>query len=215
MPDIPMPTRAHKRAHWQESPWVDYGERVFLLLLFGWFVSRVAPSVVNHPYNALILASESFTAILVMVRRPGPMSVSLYAWLIAIAGTCMPLFVYPAPVDAWLPAEIPALMMLSGLFLSIGAKAFLRRSFGIVAANRKVRRGGPYRIMRHPMYAGYVITQMGFFLLNPSLWNASVYVASWFAMVLRIEAEEKFLSRDQAYRDYKADVRWRLFPGFY
>ena len=215
MPDIPMPTRAPKRSHWQESPWVDYGERIFLLLLFGWFVSRVAPSVVNHPYNALILASESFTAILVMVRRSGPMSVSLYAWLIAIAGTCMPLCVYPAPVDGWLPPEIPALMMLAGLVLSIGAKAFLRRSFGIVAANRKVQRGGPYRIMRHPMYSGYVLTQMGFFFLNPSLWNASVYVAAWFAMVLRIEEEEKFLSQDQAYVDYMADTRWRLFPGFY
>ena len=30
-----------------------------------------------------------------------------------------------------------------------------------------------------------------------------------------IEEEEKFLSQDQAYRDYKADVRWRLLPGFY
>jgi protein-S-isoprenylcysteine O-methyltransferase Ste14 len=215
MPDIPMPTRVQKRAHWQESPWADYAERVFLLLLFGWFVSRVAPSVVNHPYNALIMASESFTAILVMVRRPGPMSVSLYAWLIAIAGTCIPLCVHPAPMDGWLPPELPALMMLCGLFLSIGAKAFLRRSFGIVAANRKVRRGGPYRIMRHPMYAGYVVTQLGFFLLNPSFWNAAVYAAAWFAMVLRIGEEEKFLSRDQAYRDYEEDVRWRLFPGFY
>lgn len=215
MPDMPMTTRTHKRAHWQESPWVDYGERIFLLLLFGWFVSRVAPSVVDHPYNAMILASESFTAILVMVRRPGPMSVSLYAWLIAIAGTCAPLLVYPATGEPPIPAEIPALLMLAGLFLSFGAKAFLRRSFGIVAANRKVQRGGPYRIMRHPMYAGYVVTQVGFFLLNPTLWNASVYVAAWFAMVLRIEEEEKFLSRDQAYRDYKEDVRWRLFPGFY
>ena len=34
-------------------------------------------------------------------------------------------------------------------------------------------------------------------------------------MVLRIEEEEKFLSQDQAYLDYKADTRWRLFPGFY
>lgn len=215
MPDIPMQTSTQKRAQWQESPWVDYGERIFLLLLFGWFVSRVAPSVVDHPYNAMILASESFTAILVMVRRPGPMSVSLYAWLIAIAGTCAPLLVYPAEGEPPIPAEISALLMLVGLFLSFGAKAFLRRSFGIVAANRKVQRGGPYRIMRHPMYSGYVVTQIGFFLLNPTLWNASVYVAAWFAMVLRIEEEEKFLSQDQAYRDYKEDVRWRLFPGFY
>ena len=215
MPDIPMPSRAQKQSHWQDSRWADYGERVFLLLLFGWFVSRVAPSVPDHPYNAMILFSESITAILVMVRRPGPMSVTLYAWLIAIAGTCMPLLVFPAPVEPPFPAEILAVAMLCGLFLSFGAKMFLRRSFGIVAANRKVQRGGPYRIMRHPMYAGYVITQMGFFLLNPSLWNASVYVTSWFAMVLRIEEEEKFLSQDQAYRDYMKDVRWRLFPGFY
>jgi len=214
MPDIPMNT-AHVRAAWQVSPWADYSERILLLLLFGWFVSRVAPSVVDNPYNAMILAAESFTAILVMVRRPGPMSVSLYAWLIAIAGTCAPLLVYPATGEPPIPAEIPALLMLAGLFLSFGAKAFLRRSFGIVAANRKVQRGGPYRIMRHPMYAGYVITQMGFFLLNPTLWNASVYVAAWFAMVLRIEEEEKFLSRDQAYCDYRQDVRWRLCPGFY
>jgi protein-S-isoprenylcysteine O-methyltransferase Ste14 len=214
MPNNPA-IRAHGRTHWQESPWTDYGERIFLLFLFGWFVSRIAPSVPDHPYNAMILASESFTAILVMVRRPGPMSVSLYAWLIAIAGTCLPLFVYPAPAEPAIPAEIPALMMLAGLFLSIGAKAFLRRSFGIVAANRKVQRGGVYRIMRHPMYSGYVITQLGFFLLNPSLWNASVYLAAWFAMVLRIEEEEKFLSQDEAYRSYKAHVRWRLFPGLY
>ncbi|HTU10681.1 MAG TPA: isoprenylcysteine carboxylmethyltransferase family protein [Allosphingosinicella sp.] len=213
MPDIPM-NRAPKRAEWQISPWADYGERVFLLLLFGWFVSRVAPSVPDHPYNAMILASESFTAILVMVRRPGPMSVSLYAWLIAIAGTCSPLLVYPAGEPA-IPVEAGALMMLAGLFLSFGAKLFLRRSFGIVAANRKVQRGGVYRIMRHPMYSGYVVTQLGFFLLNPTLWNASVYLVAWFAMVLRIEEEEKFLSNDQAYRDYKAHVRWRLFPGFY
>ena len=120
-----------------------------------------------------------------------------------------------AAAEPRIPAEIPALMMLAGLFLSFGAKAFLRRSFGIVAANRKVQRGGPYRIMRHPMYAGYVITQLGFFLLNPTLWNACVYLAAWFAMVLRIEEEEKFLSRDEAYCEYKAHVRWRLLPGLY
>ena len=53
MPDIPMPTRTQKRAHWQESPWADYGERVFLLLLFGWFVSRVRDNA--RRYRDLVL----------------------------------------------------------------------------------------------------------------------------------------------------------------
>ena len=38
---------------------------------------------------------------------------------------------------------------------------------------------------------------------------------AWLAMLLRIDEEEKFLSQDPAYRDYKADVRWRLIPGIY
>ena len=44
-----------------------------------------------------------------------------------------------------------------GVSFSLGAKAFLRRSFGIVAANRKVQRGGPYRLVRHPLMLGFLI----------------------------------------------------------
>jgi protein-S-isoprenylcysteine O-methyltransferase Ste14 len=78
-----------------------------------------------------------------------------------------------------------------------------------------VRRGGPYQLVRHPMYSGYVVTQLGFLLLNPSLWNAAVYALAWTTLVMRIGEEEKFLSQDIAYRDYQADVRYRLIPGIY
>lgn len=203
-----------RRKSWQESPLVDFGERLFLLLLFGWFLSRILPSVAGQPYNMLILVSESVTAFLVLIRRPGPMATTLYAWLVAIIGTCSPLLVLPAG-GTLVPVEIAALLMTTGLFLSLAAKAFLRRSFGIVAARRGVRRGGPYRLVRHPMYSGYVVTQAGFLLLNPSLWNAAVYAVAWLTLVLRIDEEEKFLSQDPAYRAYQADVRWRLAPGLY
>jgi protein-S-isoprenylcysteine O-methyltransferase Ste14 len=209
-PAIAAPTRRS----FQESPVVDFGERVFLLLLFAWFVSRILPSVPGQPYNMLILVSEFLTAFLVLIRRPGPMATTFYAWLIAIVGTCAPLLVLPTNATL-IPVWVAASMMTSGLFVSLSAKAFLRRSFGIVAACRGVRRGGPYRLVRHPMYSGYVVTQAGFLLFNPSLWNASVYAVAWLALLLRIDEEEKFLSRDPAYRDYRQDVRWRLLPGLY
>jgi protein-S-isoprenylcysteine O-methyltransferase Ste14 len=208
------PAAAPSRKRFQETLIFDLCERVFLLLLFVWFASRVLPSVSGQPYNMLILVSETFTAFLVLVRRPGPMATSAYAWTVAVVGTCAPLLVLPHG-GTLIPVEGAALLMTFGLFLSLAAKAFLRRSFGIVAACRGVRRGGVYRLVRHPMYSGYVITQAGFLLLNPSFWNAIVYAVAWLALLLRIEEEEKFLSQDPAYRDYRADVRWRLLPGLY
>jgi protein-S-isoprenylcysteine O-methyltransferase Ste14 len=213
MPANP-PLSARIRARSQEERAVDIGERVLLMVLYGWFLSQILPSVAGQPFNILILVSETLTALLVLIRRPGPMATSFYAWAIAIIGTCSPLLVQPAE-GALIPVKAAALLMTAGLFVSIGAKAFLRRSFGIVAASRGVRRGGPYRLVRHPMYSGYIITQIGFLLLNPSLSNAAVYAIAWAMVVLRIGEEEKMLSRDRLYRDYSAAVRYRLVPGLY
>ncbi len=96
MPTNSNPDGAIARG-WQEARAVDVGERLFLLLLYGWFLSRILPSVADQPYNLLILVSETVTALLVLIRRPGPMATSLYAWAIAIVGTCAPLLVLPTP----------------------------------------------------------------------------------------------------------------------
>jgi protein-S-isoprenylcysteine O-methyltransferase Ste14 len=207
---IPAPARSRS----QEERAVDIGERVLLMVFYGWFLSQIVPSVAGQPYNLLILASETLTALLVLIRRPGTMATSFYAWAIAIIGTCAPLLV--RPVDGGLiPIWWAALLMTFGLFVSLAAKLFLRRSFGIVAACRGIRREGPYRLVRHPMYTGYVITQLGFLLANPSLLNGAVYAVAWGMLLLRIREEEEMLSRDPAYRDYVAAVRYRLLPGVY
>ena len=198
----------------QEERAVDIGERVLLMVFYGWFLSQIVPSVPVHPYNLLILASETLTALLTLIRRPGRMATSFYAWSIAIIGTCAPLLVRPAD-GGFISGWYAVLLMTFGLFISLAAKLFLRRSFGIVAACRGVRREGPYRLVRHPMYTGYVVTQLGFLVANPSLLNASVYAVAWGMMLLRIREEEEMLSREPAYRDYVTKVRYRLLPGVY
>jgi protein-S-isoprenylcysteine O-methyltransferase Ste14 len=207
-----MSVTARRRS--QEERAVDIGERVLLMVFYGWFLSQIVPSVAGQPYNLLILASETLTALLVLIRRPGPMATSFYAWAIAIIGTCAPLLVQPAG-GGFIAIWWAALLMTFGLFMSLAAKLFLRRSFGIVAACRGVRREGPYRLVRHPMYTGYVVTQLGFLLANPSLQNAAIYAVAWGMLLLRIGEEEAMLSRDPAYRDYVATVRYRLVPGLY
>ena len=82
-------------------------------------------------------------------------------------------------------------------------------------ANRGVKLGGPYRYVRHPMYAGYLLCHVAFLLLNPSPWNLVVYALCDGLQVPRILAEERLLCRDGTYAAYRARVRWRLIPGVF
>jgi protein-S-isoprenylcysteine O-methyltransferase Ste14 len=108
---------------------------------------------------------------------------------------------------------VSGLVIVAGIMIQLSAKLVLFRSFGIVAANRGVKRDGPYRLVRHPMYLGYVVAWVGFLLNNPTLWNATIYLACLALMIGRILAEERILSEDGAYRDLRSMVRYRLAPG--
>jgi protein-S-isoprenylcysteine O-methyltransferase Ste14 len=118
----------------------------------------------------------------------------------------------PVAGAAIMPMDAVVLLMLGGVALQITAKLFLRRSFGIVAANRGIKIGGPYRFIRHPMYAGYILSQVGFLLANPSAWNLAVYSFCWGCQLCRILAEERLLIRDEAYRGLVERVPYRLIP---
>jgi protein-S-isoprenylcysteine O-methyltransferase Ste14 len=132
--------------------------------------------------------------------------------MVAIIGTFTPLMITVSG-GTLVSADVGGALMLFGLTIAIAAKISLNRSFGIVAANRGIKCKGPYRIVRHPMYLGYVVTHFGFLLLHFSLANVLVYGVTWTAFALRIRAEESFLKQDDAYRAYSAAVRHRIIPG--
>ena len=80
-------------------------------------------------------------------------------------------------------------------------------------ANRGVKQYGVYRFVRHPMYLGYILNQLGFLLFFFSLHNVVVYTVAWIAFWLRAKEEEKFLEADEEYRTYREKVGYRLFSG--
>lgn len=105
--------------------------------------------------------------------------------------------------------------MVTGFVLQLSAKLTLRRSFGVVAANRGIKASGPYRFVRHPMYAGYTLTQIGFLLSGPALWNFAIYGLTLFIACRRIIAEERVLGEDEAYKSLVEKVPYRLLPGVF
>ena len=82
-------------------------------------------------------------------------------------------------------------------------------------ANRGVKTRGLYRVVRHPIYAGYTLTHIGFLLGFPSPQNALLYAGIFAIEVTRLMREEAVLNRDPAYVDYVARVRYRLLPGVF
>ena len=133
-------------------------------------------------------------------------------WFLALIGTTLPLLAVPVGSNPLVPIGLSGAIMLLGLYVQISAKVILGRSFGLIAANRGIKVAGPYRIVRHPIYAGYIITHVGFLLAFPSLWNLGLYSTQLLVQVARLLREEHLLKQDPSYRDYAANVRYRLFP---
>jgi len=103
-------------------------------------------------------------------------------------------------------------LMLFGVIIS---KVTIGRSFGIAPANRGVVARGPYNIVRHPIYAGYLLTHGAALVAYPSVWNVIVVVGGDIALVLRALAEERVLIADREYQAYCGRVAWHLVPGVF
>jgi protein-S-isoprenylcysteine O-methyltransferase Ste14 len=102
-----------------------------------------------------------------------------------------------------------------GLTVVVIGKLSLGRSFGLAPANRGVVSTGLYRLVRHPIYLGYLITHIGFVLANGIDWNLSILAIADAALLMRAVREERTLGADPAYRDYMQRVRWRVLPGVF
>jgi protein-S-isoprenylcysteine O-methyltransferase Ste14 len=72
---------------------------------------------------------------------------------------------------------------------------------------------GVYSVVRHPMYAGAVLTMVGMSLWLESYAAALLAIAPTIILVIRIQFEEQFLRQElQGYDSYIQRVRYKLLP---
>ena len=138
-----------------------------------------------------------------------------FAFICSVGGTFYFLAVRLSPGVQVIPEVAGAALQLLGIGWQLFAKVSLRRSFGILPANRGVVSHGAYRIVRHPMYLGYFMTDIGFLLANFGIQNMIVYGCQFALQVGRIVREERLLSHDAQYRAYRCKVRRRVIPGVF
>jgi len=115
--------------------------------------------------------------------------------------------------DGWESGGFVLVLLAAGL--SAASLLSLGRSFGFRPALRGLATHGAYRVVRHPMYLAYFISDIGYELYA---WNAGtllLVLAGWASLIYRIRAEEKLLLRGEGWTAYTRKVRYRLLPGIW
>ncbi len=193
--------------------------RGFALLAYGIAVSNLASAWWADPTRLtllLLLLTEGYTLLLVMMARRASIRDMTPATVIA---TMYAAFFFVA-LDArdttrLIPEVAGVVLQVLGTCWQFTSKFFLGRSFGLLPAQRGLVMSGPYRLVRHPIYLGYLIGHIGFLLANFSWWNFGVLALLYGAQVYRIAREESVLAASDDYRAYQKRVRWRLLPFVY
>jgi protein-S-isoprenylcysteine O-methyltransferase Ste14 len=164
----------------------------------------------------LLLASELLVAVLMTFRRRtldvDRSVVSLILTSISVAG---PFFLRTSSLPSMIPDAATVSLSAFGLLIVIAGKVTLGRSFGIVPANRGVVTAGPYSLVRHPIYFGYLLTHIAFVAAHPLLPNMLIVTIADAALVGRALREEQTLEKDERYQAYCRRVAWHVVPGLF
>jgi protein-S-isoprenylcysteine O-methyltransferase Ste14 len=126
----------------------------------------------------------------------------------------------------WSPVFPLWLMMLGFILISLGYAfatwALVENRFFSSTVRIQTDRGhevcdsGPYRIVRHPGYAGNIPPLLGIVLALGSVWTLIPAAVALIIAVIRTVLEDQALQDElPGYQDYTRRVHYRLIPGLY
>src|SRR5579859_1132249 len=104
-------------------------------------------------------------------------------------------------------------LLVAGTAWSVWALRFLGKNMSVIAQARGVSDGGPYRLVRHPLYTGEIVSALGLALAAGTAAAAVLWVALIGMQVYRALREEQVLLQAiPGYREYRARTA-ALVPG--
>jgi protein-S-isoprenylcysteine O-methyltransferase Ste14 len=118
---------------------------------------------------------------------------------------------------AWvaLMASLGSVLVLLGVSFSFWALFALKNSFSVFIEVRDVVTAGPYSVVRHPIYAGYIIQLFGFCFVYQTFLAIGLALFAIFLFVFRAILEErKMCAFSDAYVQYQKRTPF-MFPGIF
>jgi protein-S-isoprenylcysteine O-methyltransferase Ste14 len=146
--------------------------------------------------------------------------------LVGLGGGLIPLTAgldarFGPSADFSLPIELAALVVILAGY-ALGSYALMENRFfsGMVRIQtdrgHRVVSSGPYTWVRHPGYAGALLTYLATPLLLDSVWAFLPVVLLLIVLVVRTRLEDQTLQAElPGYSEYARRVRYRLLPGIW
>jgi protein-S-isoprenylcysteine O-methyltransferase Ste14 len=176
---------------------------------------------VNAIHIAMRLSMIAFillaSAAVLLRTRPSGKASGLEPRISALAGSFMMYGMVLCPRhDLSLLGEIVStLLTMVGSVGAVIALSQLGRSFSIMAESRQLVTTGPYRVVRHPLYAAELIATVGVFMQFASVYTVLLLAAQIAFQLRRMHNEELVLTiRFPEYAAYSQTTA-RLIPGIY
>jgi len=181
-------------------------------IFWGIVLGLRARQIIDGNLMAVLLAMQAELVAFRLVDRRSPITETslgwrIFAWAVAI----LPLAFMPGG-QKLIPVWLGQISAAAGLIISLWAIVSLGDAFGIAPADRGLVSRGPYKILRHPTYAGELLNFIAYNLVNASVWNVALTAILAAGLVARILIEERQIG---GYPEYARRVRWRVLYGLW
>jgi protein-S-isoprenylcysteine O-methyltransferase Ste14 len=166
---------------------------------------------------AVVFFLASWIGFVILRSRPIRKTQGLWPRLAAFVGTFLMMVVPLFPQhELSLPTSIlSALLIFVGDGVAVYVVFWLGRSISLMPEARKLVTGGPYALVRHPLYVAEEAAVFGTYLQFASPWTTAFLIVHGLIQFRRMLYEEQILRQAfPEYRDYATRTA-RLIPGVY
>src|SRR3954452_8573681 len=168
-------------------------------------------------YFALLAGLWAMFAVLVNIR-PAPIRRGRSAvGVLAALGSQFAFIAVGVVAQDTVPGTrvvVSEVLLVAGMLVAVASVAVLGRCFGVLPDVRGLVTRGPYRIVRHPLYLGELVSALGLVIgaSRPALAGAA-WIACVAVQVVRTRYEEAGLRAEFPEYDEYAEHTRRLIPG--
>lgn len=197
----------------------DYGfAGIFFLLGISYALANLigfTDSILMAIQVVLVSATYFLISYLFIIREEAKDTPNFGESIVSIVSMSTPMLIVSISTNFGAMYEfsnIGICIMSIGLLTSLLALYYLKKSFSIFPARRRIVTRGLYSVIRHPIYAGQIMMGMGLVLTHLNLIAVVILLIGIIATLFRINIEETKLSTDDEYKNYRLKVRHKLLP---